>query len=173
MTKETTALEAEMEATRERLAGTIDQLVHRASPKTIARREITSIKGYFVDLRTGQPRTDNILKVAGGVVGVVVLVRASSARSPPTDAATAVADKLPIKMLHDRLLVEVDQESGERRSSGGIVIPATAAMGARRLVWSRVVAVGPARPRRRRSTTGCCSTPRTRPRSRCRARRTS
>ena len=73
MTKETTSLELEMEATRERLASTIDQLVHRASPKTIARREITSIKGYFVDLESGHPRTDNILKVAGGVLGVVVL----------------------------------------------------------------------------------------------------
>lgn len=51
--------------------------------------------------------------------------------------------KTPIKMLHDRVLVEMDKESGERRSSGGIVIPATAAMGARRLAWSRVVAVGP------------------------------
>lgn len=49
----------------------------------------------------------------------------------------------PIKMLHDRVLVEVDNDSGERRSSGGIVIPATAAMGARRLSWSRVIAVGP------------------------------
>ncbi|MGV3562003.1 MAG: GroES family chaperonin [Nocardioides sp.] len=46
-------------------------------------------------------------------------------------------------MLHDRVLVEVDKEAGERRSSGGIVIPATAAMGARRLAWARVVAVGP------------------------------
>lgn len=46
-------------------------------------------------------------------------------------------------MLHDRVLVEVDRESGERRSSGGIVIPATAAMGARRLTWARVIAVGP------------------------------
>ena len=62
-----------MEATRERLAGTIDQLVYRTSPKTIVRREITSIKGYFVDLRTGQPRTANIVKVAGGVIGVAVL----------------------------------------------------------------------------------------------------
>jgi len=52
-------------------------------------------------------------------------------------------DKTPIKMLHDRLLVEVDREAGERRSSGGIVIPATAAMGARRLSWSKVVAAGP------------------------------
>lgn len=51
--------------------------------------------------------------------------------------------KTPIKMLHDRILVEIDREAGERRSSGGIVIPATAAMGARRLSWSRVVAVGP------------------------------
>jgi hypothetical protein len=71
--KETAALEAEMEATRERLADTIDQLVHRASPKTIARREIASVKGYFVDAQTGQPRTTNILKVVGGVVGVAVL----------------------------------------------------------------------------------------------------
>jgi chaperonin GroES len=54
-----------------------------------------------------------------------------------------VTDKTPIKMLHDRLLVELDRDSGERRSSGGIVIPATAAMGARRLAWSKVVAVGP------------------------------
>lgn len=54
-----------------------------------------------------------------------------------------MADKTPIKMLHDRILVEMDEETGERRSSGGIVIPATAAMGGRRLAWSRVVAVGP------------------------------
>jgi chaperonin GroES len=54
-----------------------------------------------------------------------------------------VSDKTPIKMLHDRVLVELDKDAGERRSSGGIVIPATAAMGGRRLAWSRVVAVGP------------------------------
>ncbi len=73
MTQETTALEAELDATRERLAGTIDQLVYRTSPKTIVRREITSIKGYFVDLQTGQPRTTNILKVAGGIAGMIAL----------------------------------------------------------------------------------------------------
>jgi chaperonin GroES len=52
-------------------------------------------------------------------------------------------EKTPIRMLHDRVLVQLDQEAGERRSSGGIVIPATAAMGARRLAWSKVVAIGP------------------------------
>ena len=54
-----------------------------------------------------------------------------------------MSDKLPIKMLHDRVLVELDADAGERRSSGGIVIPATAALGARRLAWARVAAVGP------------------------------
>ena len=53
-----------------------------------------------------------------------------------------VQDKTPIRMLHDRVLVQLDQEAGERRSSGGIVIPATAAMGGRRLAWSRVAAIG-------------------------------
>jgi chaperonin GroES len=52
-------------------------------------------------------------------------------------------DKTPIRMLHDRLLVAVDGEPGERRSTGGILIPATAALGGKRLSWCRVVAVGP------------------------------
>ncbi len=54
-----------------------------------------------------------------------------------------MTEKQPIKMLHDRILCELDHDAGERRSSGGIVIPATAAMGARRLVWAVVAAVGP------------------------------
>ena len=51
-------------------------------------------------------------------------------------------EKTPIRILHDRVLVQLDQEAGERRSSGGIVIPATAEMGGRRLAWSRVASVG-------------------------------
>ncbi|GAA2396691.1 co-chaperone GroES [Streptomyces glaucosporus] len=54
---------------------------------------------------------------------------------------TSHHDKLPIRMLHDRVLVRTDNPEGERRSSGGIVIPATAAVG-RRLSWAEVVAVG-------------------------------
>jgi len=50
-------------------------------------------------------------------------------------------DKLPIRMLHDRVLVSTDGEAGERRSGGGIVIPATAAVG-KRLSWASVVAIG-------------------------------
>jgi hypothetical protein len=66
------SLENEIEQTREHLGATIDQLVYRASPKTIARREIASVRGFFVD-PSGAPRTENILKVAGGVAGVVAL----------------------------------------------------------------------------------------------------
>ncbi|MFS8498927.1 MAG: co-chaperone GroES [Micromonosporaceae bacterium] len=50
---------------------------------------------------------------------------------------------LPIRLLHDRVLVRVDSEQGERRSSGGILIPATAALSSRRLVWATAVGVGP------------------------------
>lgn len=49
--------------------------------------------------------------------------------------------KLPIRMLHDRVLVSSEGEQGERRSGGGIVIPATASVG-KRLSWARVVAIG-------------------------------
>ncbi len=55
--------------------------------------------------------------------------------------AQAAAERLPIRMLHDRLLVSVDGEGGERRSTAGIVIPATATMG-KRLAWAEVVAIG-------------------------------
>jgi chaperonin GroES len=49
---------------------------------------------------------------------------------------------LPIRMLHDRVLVRLEGAEGERRSTSGIVIPATASMG-RRLSWASAVAVGP------------------------------
>jgi chaperonin GroES len=52
-----------------------------------------------------------------------------------------VTDRLPIKMLHDRVLVKEAADGGERRSSGGIVIPATAQV-AKRLIWAEVLAVG-------------------------------
>jgi Protein of unknown function (DUF3618) len=65
------ALEREIEETRQNLAATVDQLLYRVHPKTIASREVNSIKAHYVDSQTGQPRTDNILKTLGVVVGVV------------------------------------------------------------------------------------------------------
>ncbi|WP_447004859.1 GroES family chaperonin [Saccharothrix isguenensis] len=49
--------------------------------------------------------------------------------------------KLEIQMLHDRVMVRISSEDGERRSSGGIVIPATAQI-AKRLAWGDVLGVG-------------------------------
>jgi len=63
--------------------------------------------------------------------------------TPPAPDLTPAADgSVPIKLLHDRVLVRVDTPDGERRSGGGILIPATAAVG-KRLVWAAAVAIGP------------------------------
>jgi chaperonin GroES len=45
-------------------------------------------------------------------------------------------------MQSDRLLVQIPGADGERKSRGGILIPATAQL-SKRLVWAEVVAVGP------------------------------
>ena len=73
MSKEADDLAREIEETRERLAVTIDQLLYRSSPKTIVSREVASVKGYYVDATTGEPRTDNILKTVGAVVGTIAV----------------------------------------------------------------------------------------------------
>lgn len=55
----------------------------------------------------------------------------------------AVADsKLPVRMMSDRILVQIPQGEGERKSRGGILIPATAQV-SKRLAWAEVCAVGP------------------------------
>jgi len=60
----------------------------------------------------------------------------------PVRSIVRVSDpKLEIQMLHDRVMVRVVAGSGERRSSAGIVIPATAQI-AKRLVWGEVFGVG-------------------------------
>lgn len=67
-----------------------------------------------------------------------------SVRSPAEASRygrVVTSDRLPIRMLFDRVLVSTEGEQGERRSTSGIVIPATAQMG-KRLSWATVVAVG-------------------------------
>ena len=44
-------------------------------------------------------------------------------------------------MLHDRVMVAPARDEGERRSTGGIVIPATATV-SKRLVWGEVCGAG-------------------------------
>ncbi len=50
--------------------------------------------------------------------------------------------KQSIRMTADRLLLLPNDDDGDRKSRGGILIPATANLN-RRLVWAEVVAVGP------------------------------
>ena len=59
----------------------------------------------------------------------------------PRTFASSRTDKLPVKMLNDRILVDLESE-GERKSTGGILIPATANVG-KRLAWGEAVAIGP------------------------------
>lgn len=62
---------------------------------------------------------------------------------PPSNGQTADDDEIrPIKMLHDRILVRMPAEESERRSAGGILIPATAQQ-TKRLVWGEVLGAGP------------------------------
>ena len=66
----------------------------------------------------------------------------SNTQNSGTTVVVSGESKLPIKMLNDRILVQLEGTDGERKSSGGIVIPATAQVG-KRLTWAEVVAVGP------------------------------
>jgi chaperonin GroES len=77
--------------------------------------------------------------------------RATSANAPKDDGRArprkprAKKSPLPvpeIKLTADRLIVRV-AENGERKTSGGLLIPATAMPAPRRLHWGDVALVGP------------------------------
>jgi hypothetical protein len=63
-------IEADIAATRARLASTVDELVDRANPKNVALRQVEQAKSQVFD-EQGQLRTQKIVAVAGAVVGVV------------------------------------------------------------------------------------------------------
>jgi chaperonin GroES len=68
--------------------------------------------------------------------------RPSKLRSVKPEQAQRADPGDTIRLTADRILVQVPDES-ERRSKGGLVIPATAATPIKRCVWSQVVLVGP------------------------------
>jgi chaperonin GroES len=68
--------------------------------------------------------------------------KAEPAKSTSKSNGLNPDDRLPIKMLNDRILVNIEVGEGERRTNGGILIPATAQVG-KRLTWAAVEAVGP------------------------------
>jgi len=89
-------------------------------------------------------RTASSLTLIDGTLNPVASPKKSDTKSAPKRGSHSVApeDKLPIKMMNDRVLVEIPGDEGERRSTGGILIPATAQV-SRRLAWAEIKAVGP------------------------------
>ena len=85
---------------------------------------------------TETPSTENKEKTASDGSAKETRDKGKRAHSP------SPSERLPIKMLNDRILVEIPTEEGERRSTGGILIPATAQV-SRRLAWAEVKATGP------------------------------
>jgi hypothetical protein len=67
------ALVRDIEAARDRLAGTIDEIVDRTNPKNVARRTLGRVRARFIN-EDGSPRIENIAPVAGGIVGVAALI---------------------------------------------------------------------------------------------------
>ena len=63
----------EIEQIRDRLADTVDELIDRAHPSTIARRSLASFKGRFIE-PDGSPKVGVIAPVVGGTVAVVAAI---------------------------------------------------------------------------------------------------
>ena len=69
--------------------------------------------------------------------------RSTKLRSVPERPAVPAAElAAKIRLTADRVLVRMPDET-ERKSKGGLVIPATAISPLKRCVWSEVVLVGP------------------------------
>jgi ElaB/YqjD/DUF883 family membrane-anchored ribosome-binding protein len=67
-------IESDMEATRARLANTLDELKVATNPKNIADRQVRKVKEFYVD-EYGAVRVDHVAMTVGVVVGMIVVRR--------------------------------------------------------------------------------------------------
>lgn len=72
-------IQAELDATRDRLAGRIDDLQEYVTPKNVMNRQVDKVKGVFVD-EFGGIKPDRVLIAAGVVVGLVVVLGVARSR---------------------------------------------------------------------------------------------
>lgn len=72
-------IQADLDATRDRLAGRIDDLQEYVTPKNVMNRQVDKVKGVFVD-EFGGIKPDRVLIAAGVVVGLVVVLGVSRRR---------------------------------------------------------------------------------------------
>lgn len=66
-------IEADIEATRLRLQGTVDAIADRVSPKNVARRALESVTAQFVE-PDGSLRTSRVAAAGAGLAAVVGLL---------------------------------------------------------------------------------------------------
>lgn len=70
-------IEADLAATRNRLARTVDELAYKVSPDTLKANAIASLKGKANDAAfdaEGQVRYDRLAKVLGGTAGAAIVL---------------------------------------------------------------------------------------------------
>ncbi len=70
-------IETEIEASRVRLAATVDQLTHRAQPKEVARRQVASMKTSFdgaTRYDDGTLRSERVAAILAAVSVVLVVL---------------------------------------------------------------------------------------------------
>lgn len=70
-------IEADLSATRDRLARTVDQLTFRVSPAELKRRQVEKLKAKGNEIAfdaDGEPRLDRLAATLGGVSGMSLLV---------------------------------------------------------------------------------------------------
>jgi chaperonin GroES len=84
--------------------------------------------------------TTTSARAAGGVSASKKTTVKSPARRTPRSRKTAAGTS--IRLTGDRLVVRT-ADNGERKSAGGLLIPATAVPAPRRLSWGDVALVGP------------------------------
>ncbi|MGB3830170.1 MAG: DUF3618 domain-containing protein [Ornithinimicrobium sp.] len=68
---------ADLAATRDRLARTVDQLTFRASPAELKRRQVEKLKAKGNEIAfdaDGEPRLDRLASALGGVSGVALVL---------------------------------------------------------------------------------------------------
>jgi anti-sigma factor RsiW len=66
-------IEAEIAATRERLASTVDELVDKAHPRNVVKRQVEQARSQVFDAE-GNLRTEKIATVAGAIAAVLVVL---------------------------------------------------------------------------------------------------
>jgi hypothetical protein len=74
--KSVEAIEAEIAAARERLAGTVDELHARTAPKEIVRRQTESAKAKFTEAtrtESGDLRTERIAALGAAAIALIGL----------------------------------------------------------------------------------------------------